>query len=127
MRALGICSLAILLTGAVLALDACGSSGHASRGLIVPAPAAAKTVSSAEAESLAKEAVARCKRVVANARLLPAAAKGELQPMCDKVLGLTSKEAQELRHVICNEVAIDSSQAEAVRERVRRTCESEAS
>jgi hypothetical protein len=121
------CPLAALLAASVLVLGACGSVGPASSSVIVPAPLSTKTVSNAEAAAAAREAVAHCKRAVANARSLPAAAKAELEPTCDKVLGLTGREAQELRHVICNEVANVSSQAEAVRKRVLTDCEREMS
>jgi hypothetical protein len=127
MCSLRLCSPVVLLAAGAVALGACGSSDPVSSSLVIPAPVTTRSASNADANAAAKEAVSHCKRAVVNARSLPGTAKAELLPTCNKMLGLTGAEDPMLRHVICNEVAVDSSEADAVEKRVLKTCEREAS
>lgn len=92
----------------------------------MPAPAPAASVSNAEADASARESVVRCKSAVDHATALPAAARSELEFACGKMLGLSGTLAQELREIICREVANASAGLESARERARRACEVDA-
>jgi hypothetical protein len=118
-------AFALAVAGA-LVLGACGSGAPATSRLYFPAPARTQSVSSVETEASSREAVVRCKRAVAGASLLPAAARSEIERACAKVLGLSGSTAQELRRTICREVANSSLGSESARERERSACEVEA-